>query len=103
MAHLARLPQPTQCEKAALARAAKAVNPVFLEETFNLFTLATIYRWYRELVAKKRDYSKQRKYPGRPKIILELEDLIVKLALENPNDGYETISGRLKVLGLVIC
>ena len=99
LAHLARRPKPTQDEKVALARAAKAVDPAYLEKTFNLFTPATLLRWYRELVAKKWDYSKRRKYPGRPKISRELEELIVKLALENPNDGYETIVGRLKILG----
>lgn len=99
LGHLSRRPKPTQAEKAALARAAKAVDPLYLEKTFNLFSPSTLLRWYRELVAQKWDYSKSRKYPGRPKISRELEDLIVKLALENPNDGYETIVGRLKTLG----
>ncbi len=98
-AHLTHRPKPTEGEKAALARAAKALDPAYLEKAFNLFTPATLYRWYRELVREKWDYSKLRKYPGRPKINRELEDLIVKLALENPNDGYETLVGRLKILG----
>lgn len=37
--------------------------------------------------------------PGRPLINRVLEDLIVKLALENPNDGYQSLVGRLKILG----
>ena len=100
LAHLARRPKPTQAEKAALARAAKAVDPLYLEKTFNLFTPATLFRWYRQLVAQKWDYSKRRKYPGRPQINRELKALIVKIALENPHDGYETIVGKLKILGL---
>jgi len=51
------------------------------------------------LVREKWDYSKQRTYPGRPRINRELEELIIKLASENPNDGYETLVGRLKILG----
>src|SRR5271157_77261 len=98
-AHLSRRPRPTEGEKTALARAAKAVDPLNLEKTFNLFTPATLYRWYRELVREKWDYSKQRTYPGRPRINRELEELIIKLASENPNDGYETLVGRLKILG----
>jgi len=66
-AHLACRPKATEGEKAALARAAKAVDPVYLEKAFNLFIPATLYRWYRELVRKKWDYSKLRKYPGRPR------------------------------------
>lgn len=99
LAHLTRRPKPTESEKAVLARAAKALDPVYLEKTFNLFTPATLYRWYRELAAKKWDYSHYKKGPGRPRISKALENLIVKLALENPNDGYETIVGRLKILG----
>jgi putative transposase len=99
ISHLARRPKPTEGEKTALARAAKAVDPVYLEKTFNLFSPSTLLRWYRELIRQKWDYSKLRKYPGRPKISREVEDLIVKLVLENPNDGYETIVGKLKTLG----
>lgn len=99
ISHLARRPKPTESEKAMLARAAKAVDPVYLEKTFNLFTPATLMRWYRALVRKKWDYSHLNKKPGRPKINTELEELIIKLALENPKDGYKTLVGRLKTLG----
>ncbi len=99
LAHLSRRPMPNSMEKAALARAAKAVDPVYLEKTFNLFTPTTLYRWYRELDRDKWNYSYLRKGSGRPRINREIEDLIVKLALENPNDGYETLVGRLKILG----
>ena len=95
--HLDRRPKPTEAEKAALARAAKAVDLAYLEKTFNLFTPATLLRWYRELVRQKWDYSALQRKTGRPKISRELEELIVKLALDNPTDGYETIAGRLKI------
>ncbi len=98
-AHLTRRPKPTPAEKAVLARAAKAVDPAYLEKTFNLFTPATLYRWYRELTKSKWDYSKKRKYPGRPRIDKELEALIVELALKNPNDGYPSLAARLSLLG----
>ncbi|HEY5038508.1 MAG TPA: hypothetical protein VIJ93_05485, partial [bacterium] len=47
LGHLSRRPKPTQAEKAALARAAKAVDPLYLEKTFNLFSPSTLLRWYR--------------------------------------------------------
>jgi hypothetical protein len=96
---LARRPKPTETEKAALARAAKAVDPAYLEKTFNLFTPATLHRWYTELVRRKWDYSARMKKRGRPRVDQELEQLIVKLALENPNDGFSTLVGRLNLLG----
>ncbi len=97
--HLNKRPKPTDAEKALLARAAKAVDPVYLEKAFNLFTPATLYRWYRELVRKKWDYSELNKKPGRPRINRKLETWIIKLALENPADGYKTLVGRLTILG----
>ena len=99
MNHLSKRPKPTETQKALLARAAKALDPVYLEKTFNLFTPATLYRWYREMVRKKWDYSKLKQKPGRPRINQELGTWIVKLALENPTDGYKTLVGRLKILG----
>jgi putative transposase len=97
--HLAKRPRPTEGEKAALARAAKAVDPVYLEKTFNFFQPSTLFRWHRQLVACKWDYSQLQKKRGRPRVDKQLEQLVVRLALENPNDGYESLVGRLKVLG----
>jgi hypothetical protein len=79
--HLERRPKPTPSEKAALARAAQTIDPLYLENAFNIFTPATLFRWYRELVVKKWDFSHLKKGPGRPRISKDLE-LIVKLALE---------------------
>lgn len=50
--HLEARPKPTECEKTALARAAKAIDPKYLERTFNLFQPSTLLHWYRKLVAK---------------------------------------------------
>src|SRR4051812_20184655 len=38
-------------------------------------------RWYRQLVARKSDYS-DRRGPGRPRIMEEITALIVRMALE---------------------
>ncbi len=37
----------------------------------------TILGWYRRLVARKFDGSRQRRYPGRPRVERELEELVV--------------------------
>jgi hypothetical protein len=47
----------------------------------------TILAWYRKLIAKKFDGSKQRRYPGRPAIEAKLEELIVKMAREREREA----------------
>ncbi len=99
MSHLAKRPKPTEGEKASLARAAAAVDPLYLEKTFNLFLPSTLLRWRRELVRRKWDYTHLQKKRGRPRVDPKLEELVVRLAQENPSDGYQTLAGRLKLLG----
>jgi hypothetical protein len=43
----------------------------------------TLLRWYRTLVARKYDGSKARK-AGRPKTKQDIEQLIVRMARDNP-------------------
>jgi putative transposase len=51
-------------------------------------------RWHRRLVAQKWDFSKRRG-PGRPGIMREISQLIVRMARENPGWGYTRIQGAL--------
>src|SRR5712671_4031206 len=55
----------------------------------------TILAWYRKLVARKFDGSKARQGPGRPRIKREVEQLIVRMAGENPDWGYDRIVGSI--------
>ena len=59
----------------------------------------TILAWYRKLVARKFDGSKARQGPGRPRIKREVEQLIVRMASENRDWGYDRIAGALANLG----
>ena len=59
----------------------------------------TILAWYRKLVARKFDGSKARRGPGRPRITREVEQLIVRMAEENRDWGYDRIAGALANLG----
>ena len=58
----------------------------------------TILRWYRELIAEKYDGSEQRKM-GRPRTPNELQDLVTRMARENPGWGYTRIRDALGNLG----
>jgi hypothetical protein len=60
----------------------------------------TILAWYRKLVARKFDGSKARQGPGRPRVKPEVEQLIVRMASENRDWGYDRIAGALANLGI---
>jgi len=66
-----------------------------------LVTPQTLLRWHRELVRRKWTY-RTGKRPGRPPIDLELRELVLRLARENPRWGYVRIQGELRKLGIRI-
>ncbi len=59
----------------------------------------TILGWHRRLVAKKFDGSKNRQYPGRPRIGSAIEELVLRFAKENKSWGDDRIVGALANLG----
>jgi transposase InsO family protein len=60
---------------------------------------ATLLRWHRDLVRRRWTYPHRR---GRPGVALELRDLVLGLARENPTWGYRRIHGELGRLGYKI-
>ena len=84
----------TDAERALLARKAKAVGRKALLELDTLLSPDTLMRWHRRLVAQKRDFS-TRRGPGRPGIMREISQLILRMAQENPGWGYTRIQGAL--------
>lgn len=64
-------------------------------------TPATILRWHRNLVARKRDYASRRR-PGRPSTGTSVKALIARMARENPAWGHRRIQGELARLGYAI-
>lgn len=70
-----------------------------LEEVANVVRPDTILRWYRKLIAKKFDGSKFRRALGRPRVDPEIEAMILRMAKENPDWGYDRIVGALVNLG----
>jgi len=88
----------TDAERALLARKAKAVGRKALLELDTIVSPDTLMRWHRKLVAQKYDFSRRRG-PGRPGIMREISQLIVRMAVDNPGWGYTRIQGALANLG----
>ena len=86
-------------EKKTLAEIGHRLGRKSLEDVANAAKPDTILGWYRKLVAQKFDGSKARQSPGRPRIDAEVEQLIVRIAKENPTWGYDRIVGALTNLG----
>jgi len=60
-----------------------------------------VLRWHRELVRRKWTYAHKRR-GGRPRLSPDIEDLIVRLAKENPRWGYGKLEGELLKLGFQV-
>jgi len=91
----------TDPERRTLAEKAVALGTL-MADTVTIVKPETILKWHRQLVAKKFDGSRFRKYPGRPPIKVDIEELIVRFAKENPAWGYDRIAGALHNLGHAI-
>jgi putative transposase len=86
-------------ERATLAEIGKRLGRKALREVACIAKPDTILAWYRKLIARKFDGSRQCAYPGRPKVQPELEALVVRMARENSGWGYNRIVGALTNLG----
>jgi hypothetical protein len=98
----ARLPSRLKLsdpERRSLAEIGKRLGRKGLKAVACTAQPDTILAWYRRLVARKFDGSRQRAYPGRPRVEPAVEALVVRLARENSGWGYDRIVGALANLG----
>src|SRR5206468_10247613 len=92
-------PQLSDGERLTLAEIAHRRGRRALAEIAVAAKPDTILGWFRKLVARKFDGSKFRPGVGRPRIEKVIEELIVRMAKENPSWGYDRIEGALSNLG----
>ena len=98
-AHLPSRLRLSDPERSTLAEIAKRLGRKALRDITCVAKPDTILGWYRRLVARKFDGSRQRSYLGRPPVSREIEELVVRFARENRGWGYDRIVGALANLG----
>ena len=84
----------TDAERPLLARKAKAVGRKALLELDTIVSPDTLLRWHRRLIAQKWNFG-ERRSAGRPGIMRQISELIVRVAQDNRSWGYTRIQGAL--------
>src|SRR5215831_4178870 len=85
-------------QRRRLAVRAKKLGWRVLHDLRTIVTPATLLGWHRRLIARKYD-GRQQRGPGRPRVIEEIQRLVIPMARENRNWGYRRIQGALANLG----
>jgi len=92
-------PRFRRSDRAFLAAAARRLPRARWQSFF--VTPKTLLRWHREIVRFKwARYSKRPR--GRPPLATKVQELILRLAKENPRWGYRRIQGELLKLGIKV-
>ena len=87
----------TDDQRRRLAVKGKELGRRLLGQVATLVTPDTILAWHRALIARK--WNHPRKRVGRPGVLREIRELIVRMAQDNPSWGYCRIQGELKKVG----
>ncbi len=88
----------SDAQRRRLAAKGKLLGRKLLGEICTIVSPDTILRWHRRLIAMKYDGSVKRR-PGRPRVMQEIRQLVVRMARENADWGYLRLEGALKELG----
>jgi transposase InsO family protein len=87
-------------QRRRLAAKAKLLGRKRLLQLATVATPDTLLRWHRQLIAFKWNYSDRRQRVGRPRIRQEVVDLLVRMAKENSDWGYDRLQGALANVGI---
>jgi transposase InsO family protein len=87
----------TDDDRRRLAVRAHRLGRQALREVATIVTPDTLFRWHRQLIARKWTYQTRRS--SRRAVLAEIRRLVVRMAEENPTWGYTRIQGALKNVG----
>ena len=99
-----RLTRPEKLMLVALTACLKTQTRRFheaLREAVLLVQPDTLLKWHRDLVRRKWTFQHAHR-GGRPRLELNIELLIIRVARENPRMGYKKIQGELLKLGFTV-
>ena len=91
--------QFTDTERRCLAVLAHPIDRKHLKDVATIATPHTLQRWYRRLVVQTQSRKPLGKSLGRPRVAMEIEQLVLRMATENRRWGYRRIQGALSNLG----
>lgn len=92
----------TDEQRISLAEKAVAMGRKHMNQYVNIFQPETLLKWFRRLVARKFDGSRNRKRHGRPPIPGNVENTIISIAKDNPSWGYDKIMGAMANLNYFV-
>jgi hypothetical protein len=62
----------------------------------------TIFRWHRDLIARRHAVVSRPRRRGRPRTLRSIRALVLRLTRENPSWGYRRVHGELLMLGITV-
>jgi len=83
-------------DRRRLAAQAYRVGRAALREIATIATPDTLLRWHHQLIARKWTYATR---CGRRGVLVEIRQLVVRMASDNPTWGYTRIQGALENVG----
>jgi putative transposase len=86
----------TDDDRRQLAARAYRVGRAVLQQIATIATADTLLRWHRQLIARKWTYARR---AGRRGVLIEIRQLVVRMATQNPTWGYTRIQGALLNVG----
>jgi hypothetical protein len=86
----------TDDDRRRLAARAHRVGRAALRQIATIATPDTLLRWHRQLITRKWTYGRR---SGRRGAVVEIRQLVVRMARENPTWGYTRIQGALTNVG----
>ena len=87
----------TEDDRRRLAVRAYRLGRRTLREIATIVTPDTLFRWHRQLIARKWTHATLRS--SRRGVLAEIRRLVVRMAEDNPTWGYTRIQGALKNVG----